>query len=328
MAKAQEIEVFRVGGAASRGITADHIAQVATFDCEANPLPICFGHPKSDTPAAGVISKLRAAGNSLFATILPTDKAVEGIKAGEWINRSFAFFDPTHEANPRPGQWSPRHLGLLGGAAPGIPGMGSLQKALAFDAAEDILLIDGDPADAVVFAGAATNVVFVSTVENEPMPLTAEEQARIDAADKALADLKAREDAFAAREQAAAAAARTAFEAGNSTSVDALVAAGKVLPAEAADLKAVFNALDADVFEFSATDKQTPGAKLAAFLSNAIGKRVPIDERRSPTDEFDAGERDDAATIDAKARKLMAERPGLTFGAAVEEVSNGGHVKH
>lgn len=322
MAQEVELEVFRVGGAASRGITPEHIAQVATFDCEASPIPVCFGHPKSDTPAAGVISGLRADGNSLFAKVKDwTGEAIEGIKSGKWLNRSFAFFDPTHEANPRPGQWSPRHLGLLGGAAPGIPGMGSLQKALAFDAAADIVTVEGDPADAIVFAGAPTPVHFQFST---PEPIIMEKTPEQIAEDKRIADAAA---ALDKREQEFAARVKTQFEAGNASIVDGLVTAGKVLPAEADKLKTVFNALTSDVLEFSADDKGTAAAALGTFLATALPARTPLGKAPlAPTGEFAADQNDDPRSLTVKARELMEKDKSLTFEAAVEKVSGGGHV--
>jgi hypothetical protein len=328
MAKEVELEVFRVGGAASRHVKPEHLAEVASFDCDAHPVPVCFGHPKSDTPAAGTISRLRAEGNRLFATVKSfTDDAVEGIKKGEWINRSFAFFDPSHEANPRPGKWSPRHLGLLGGAAPGIPGMEPLKKALAFNAEDDTVVVDGDPADAVIYAAPPATPVHVVFEAKEPdmsgtpTPTPSPTPAATPTADELA--FKARVDEFNKR-------VRNQFEASNKSAVDALVTAGKVLPAEADDLRVVFNALEMEEVEFGAGDKVTKGSastKLAAFLDKALGKRVPIGERESPSTSFNAGPiggatdwQAQAQQIAGEAQKRVKDRPGLTFEAAVEEI--------
>lgn len=324
----REIEVFRAGTPAARGITPDALAEVAAFDCEANPVGICFGHPKSDTPAAGTISKLRADGNSLFATVKTlTSKAIDGIKSGEWLNRSFAFFDPTHEANPTPGKWAPRHLGLLGAAAPGIPGMGSLQKALAFDA-DGGLIVEAAPADAVVYSGAPTPVHFIAEPPKENIvEKTAEQIAEDKRLSDEAADLTKRQTEFAAR-------VKSQFEAGNASLVSALVTAGKVLPAEADDLKTVFNAFDpeGDELTFGAGDKSTkaaPAAKLAEFLAATLPVRVDASGKTiAPQTAFKAAGGDEggdhtaaARSIDGEARKLMANEPGLTFEAAVERVS-------
>jgi hypothetical protein len=321
-----EIEVFRAGTRASRGITPEQIAEVAAFDCDANPIGVCFGHPKSDDPAAGTIQKFRADGHRLFATVKSfTQKAVDGIKSGEWINRSMAFFHPEDVANPTPGKWAPRHLGLLGASAPGIPGMGSLQKALAFAADGETLIVEGDPAAAWVEEPVVepTPVIFTAPeAQPEPhvMEFTAEQIAEN-------TRLKAEADKLKADRLAFEAEQTTAFAAGNASIVSGLVAAGKVLPNEADKLKLVFNAFGRDPIEFSATDKATPASALAAFLDTALPKRLPIGDRTSPSVEFTAPEagsdwKAQADQIEAKARAKMATRPSLDFAAAVEEVEN------
>jgi hypothetical protein len=312
------IEAFRIGGKASRGIKPEHLAEVVTDDFGANPRALCFGHPKSDDPAAGLITGAKVEGNSLMVEVDKlSPEAITGIKDGKWLNRSAAFFDPHHEANPRPGKWSLRHVGLLGAAAPGIPGMGSLQKALAFDA-DDELITEGDPADAVIFAGAPTETHFIFESKEPTM----------DPNDKKpdAAQIE-RENAFAAR-------VRNHFEASNKSAINALVLAGKVLPAEVDGLTTSFNALDPEGEEltFGAGDnttKATAVSHLLAFMASALPKRVDVSgQRKSPETQFDAkgGETSanpqaEARRLSAEARALMAKDPGLTFEAALETLS-------
>jgi hypothetical protein len=172
--KEVELEVFRAGTKASRGITSADIAAAATaYDPDKAPAAICIGHPTSNTPAYGVIAALRADGDRLFATLKDVkDKVVDGIKKGDLLNRSMAFFDKDHESNPVPGTLYPRHLGFLGASAPGIPGLKSIKKALAFSA-DDELEVDGDPAPGIVFESRREptptfTVTEESTVANEP----------------------------------------------------------------------------------------------------------------------------------------------------------------
>jgi len=329
------IEAFRIGGKASRGIKPEHLAEVVDDDFGANPRALCFGHPKSDDPAAGTITGAKVEGNSLMVELgTMTSKAIEGIRSGEWLNRSAAFFDPHHEANPRPGKWTLRHVGLLGGAAPGIPNMQPLSKALAFSADGDDLdglEILGDPADALVYAGAPTPFHTIFDAKEPTMERT---QAQIDADN----EFKAREDRLKEREEAAAKRVRNQFEASNGSSIDALVLAGKVLPAEADALKLSFNAFDpeAEDLTFGAGDKATKASAVShilTFMAAALPKRVPTGERLSPSREFNADTTDrdapiaeQAGDLTAKARARMVANPSLSFEAAIELESDGGHV--
>lgn len=316
------IEAFRGDTRASRGITAAHLAEVVDDDFDANPRGLCFGHPKNDDPAAGRITGAKLDGNKLLVKVADlAETAIDGIKSGKWLNRSAAFFDPDHEANPRPGKWTLRHVGLLGASAPGIPGMQPLRNAFSFDAEGGLVADAEPPADAVIFAAAPTPAHYVFE-SKEPEPMADRTPEQIAAEDKRLKDAQ---DALDKREQEFAARETRMFEAANSTTVDNLVAAGKVLPAEAPALKLVFNALDREELEFGAADKSdkaAASAKLATFLSTALPKRVPVEgEQFSPSGEFSAsGEKPKSqAEIVAAANKLVKEG-GYTFEAAVGKV--------
>ncbi len=323
--KAIEIEVFRADTKASRGITSADIAELATsYNADENPVPAVIGHPKSDSPAHGVIEAFRADGNKLFATIKDfSDELVDGFKKSKFLNRSMAFFGKDHEANPTPGKLAPRHLGFLGGSAPGIPGMSSLKKALSFSADEDMIVVDGAPAQAVLFEAEPTPV-FTVQEERKKMPqekTQAELDAEFAAREQKIKDyadaLKARETEFAARE---AKAHKTACEA----RVDALVAGGKVMPANRDALALVFSALSTDELEFSAEDKGSAADKLAKILSEGPALVDVSGKQLSPKDKFTASTgnvQKDADTITARARQLIKDEPGLTFEAAVERIS-------
>lgn len=316
-----ELEVFRADTRASRGITSTDIADLAAaYNADENPVAAVIGHPKDDTPAHGVIAAFRAEGNKLFATLKDvSDELVDSIKSSKIINRSMAFFGKDHEANPTPGKLAPRHLGFLGGSAPGIPGMSSLKKALSFSAEDDIIVVDGAPSDAIIFE-AATPVVSVQE-ERKSMPQV-KTQEELDA------EFKAREDAIAAREKAAedrekqfAADAEKAHNAAAAARVDSLVATGKVLPANRDDLVKVFSALKGDELEFSADDKSTAGDKLAKIFAAGPDLVDVSGKSLSPKDKFSADAPKSVEDITAAANKLAKEK-GISFSAAVEEIEN------
>lgn len=65
-----EIEAFRADTKASKGLTADHIADAAKlYDADKNPAPLVFGHPTNDSPALGEIAGARTDGNRLFVRL-------------------------------------------------------------------------------------------------------------------------------------------------------------------------------------------------------------------------------------------------------------------
>jgi hypothetical protein len=310
-----ELEVFRADEKASRGITSADIAAAAkAYDPDKAPAAICIGHPKNDTPAYGVIDKLRADGNRLFATLKDVkDKVVSGIKGGDLLNRSMAFFGKDHEANPVPGVFYPRHLGFIGASAPGIPGLTNLKKALAFSA-EDDLEVDGDPAPAIILEQ-----------RREPTPtFSVHEESTVDPNQPTAEQLAERERKLKTDETAFAARVEEQRKTGNKTLVDGLVTAGRVTPAEADKLAHIFNALDAEPLEFEAGKEKRPAA---AELAAIFAARDPVvdtsGERKTPlgSPEFSAEDAKDPAKISAAARALMKDNEDLTFEAAVAQVT-------
>lgn len=292
-----EILAFRADTKASKGLTAKHIAKAAElYDSDKNPAPLVFGHPTNDSPALGLISKARAAGADLFLTIKDmADNAVTAVRENRILGRSIAFWDPDHPSNPNPGHYSIRHLGLLGGQAPAIPGLGKLK----FSAEEDRLEADEDPADAVVFAVDPTPTP-VQTItepkpgkeEPKPMEYSAEQIAelkakadRADAAEKETAELKAEQ---ARKDAEFAASEKTRRTGEDKAALDALVADGKVLPAERADLDKLFEALPTTALTFSTGDLE-PRQQLTKFLQGLPKRGADTNKQpKTPTTEFNA----------------------------------------
>ncbi|MHB9878987.1 hypothetical protein ACSMXM_04900 [Pacificimonas sp. ICDLI1SI03] len=121
----REIEVFRAGTSASKGITAADLQKVvASYNPALRSAPVVKGHPQNDMPAYGIIQSLRQDGNRLFATLGDLAGSIlDELRLGRWINRSMAFWAEDHPSNPTPGALYAKHLGFLGAAQPAIPGM-------------------------------------------------------------------------------------------------------------------------------------------------------------------------------------------------------------
>ena len=126
------IEVFRPGtfkpmdGDPITYSAADLRAVADAYDPAVAPAPIVVGHPDTDAPAYGWVESFDydADQERLFANLHEIEPAfAELVKAGRFKKVSMAYFGPTQGHNPVPGTWYPKHLGFLGAAAPGVPGL-------------------------------------------------------------------------------------------------------------------------------------------------------------------------------------------------------------
>lgn len=130
------IEVFRVGtftpmeGGPLSYSAADLRAAADAYDPEAAPAPIVVGHPSIDAPAYGWAKSFDfdATTGILHATVGEINPAfAEAVRSGSYKKVSLQFHRPNGPANPVPGTWYPKHIGFLGGAAPAVTGLKTVQ---------------------------------------------------------------------------------------------------------------------------------------------------------------------------------------------------------
>jgi hypothetical protein len=131
------IEVFRPGtfrpmeGDPITYSAADLRAIADAYDPATAPAPVVVGHPSTDAPAYGWVQSFEYADDRLFANLHEIDPVfADMVKAGRFKKVSMAYFSPSQPHNPVPGNWYPKHVGFLGAAAPGVPGL----KNAAFSA--------------------------------------------------------------------------------------------------------------------------------------------------------------------------------------------------
>lgn len=313
-----EIEVFRAGTPASKGLTEEHIAAaVAAYDAETAPAPIVKGHPEHDQPAHGIIAGFRRDGARLFATLSNVaEEIIEGVRAKKWLNRSMAFWSPDHPSNPKPGIYYPKHIGFLGVSQPAIAGM----EPLKFSADEAAIETPTAPDTAVVFALEPTPTV---TVTSKGAPKVADENTfTAEERDALIAErdaAKARADQLAADQQTAREAANVAFCAD-------MVTAGKLVPAAKDDLAKVLNAIAPEPLQFAADRTEAPADVLKRLLASAkpmiaFGTLVdPKDDAKKATVDKTTGEGLDAAALAFQAEEKAKGRE-VTFTAALEHVA-------
>ncbi len=103
---------------------ADLRASAAAFNPARAKAPIVIGHPATDDPAQGWVAELQATERGLFATPTQVDPAfAQAARAGRWGTVSAKFYRPTDAANPVPGVWYLRHVGVLGAQSPALKGL-------------------------------------------------------------------------------------------------------------------------------------------------------------------------------------------------------------
>ena len=130
MSKVTEVHIFRAGPQTSaqgveRTFTRDDLKQVATsYNKEVHDAPIVIGHSMSDkTPSWGWVKGVKLKGDNLYAEVEFTPQMGGFINDGLYKKVSASFYAPESKINPSPGQWSLRHVAMLGGQPPAVKGL-------------------------------------------------------------------------------------------------------------------------------------------------------------------------------------------------------------
>lgn len=291
----------------------------------------------------------------------------ELVRAGRFKKVSASFWPPQHKGNPKPGSYYLRHVGFLGAAAPAVKGLKPVQFAAGEEdlvtvefamperwflstiarivrgwreflietkgqEAADKVIPGWEVDDLARAAGAAdaeagTQPAFseedpddVKTREQE----LAEREAALAARE---AEVKAREEAAAAKAAEFAEAERRRRQAEDEASIETLVQAGKVLPAEKPALLAFMAALDPDgIVEFAEAGAQVkkPSREVLLGFLDKLPKRVDFAER-SAEDSGEAIDFADPVAIGNAAeayRKKVKDETGeeISIAAAVQHV--------
>lgn len=120
------------------------LAEIAeSYDPATDPAPLVVGHPKLDTPAFGWAKSVAVEDGELVAYPDPDklDPAfAEAVKAGRYGRISASLYERTDPNNPKPGRWSLKHIGFLGGAAPAVKGLGMV----SFAESEGVITLETD----------------------------------------------------------------------------------------------------------------------------------------------------------------------------------------
>jgi len=127
----KRVHVFKAGDQTSaqgiqRKFSPKEIQQVVdTYDTSIHEAPLVLGHQgdNDSLPSYGWIKNFERVGENLYANVAFSDLAKDLVKDGHYRKVSISFYSPDSQINPHKGQWSARHLALLGASPPAVKGL-------------------------------------------------------------------------------------------------------------------------------------------------------------------------------------------------------------
>jgi hypothetical protein len=306
-------------------ITDQDIAAIAAaYDPARYQAPVVIGHPETDDPAWGWVLAASAEPDGLWLDVELLPEMADLVRRGAYRNISVSMWMPEAPGNPTPGVWALKHLGFLGAAPPAVKGLARVAlEAAARSDERTVHLTQPHPIAAIKDDLRAV----LRALEGGNMSQHTPQQTQQTPEAVALA---AREAKLAEREAAIAARERELRRTVYTQELEAHVRAGRLLPAEVAELVALMERL-----EGSAGVKLAEGAEKSAldtlrgFLSR-LPARVPLGERAGaqgtsaqvPMPKLPAGYRVSEERLGLHARALahMAAHPNTDYLAAVRAV--------
>lgn len=286
----KSIHIFKKGTHTSaQGITLDFNEDLlqgaaAAYDASLHEAPIVIGHPTSNGPAFGWISKLEYSDGNIHAIPHQVNADFqEMVQQGAFKKVSASWYLPDSPQNPKPGTLYLRHVGFLGAQPPAIKGLSGINFNEATDGVVEFeepwqdgwnistiagvfkrlreFVIDKfsrDEADALVPDYVIDDLnrsaerkmnppepAFPTNYEeNDPMKIEELQQQLADAQAQ-LAAVTAERDAAQGRVAQFEEAQKAARKAEIESQIDSLIAAGKVLPGNRAQALAFAESLDA-----------------------------------------------------------------------------------
>lgn len=124
------IEIMRpgrytaLGGAVVEFSSEELRASAAAYSTKLIRAVLTIGHPDDNLPDLGTVIALRYVGDKLYAILRDvSDLARRLVREGSYKYISASFHPPRSPANPVPGAYYLRHVGLLGAATPAVKGL-------------------------------------------------------------------------------------------------------------------------------------------------------------------------------------------------------------
>ena len=125
-----DVHIFSPGTQTSaqgvtREFTQNDLKQVAkSYNSQIHEAPIRVGHEDSDkVPSWGWVKGVKMKGEDLYAEVEFSPLMEDYVKNGLYRKVSASFYAPESKINPEPGQWSLRHVAMLGAQPPAVKGL-------------------------------------------------------------------------------------------------------------------------------------------------------------------------------------------------------------
>ncbi len=126
----KDIHIFSPGTQTSaQGITRDFtkkdLKEIAdTYNPNIHEAPIRIGHDDSDrVPSWGWVKGVKLKGSDLYAEVEFSPLMKEYVDNKLYTKVSASFYSPESKINPEPGNWSLRHVAMLGAQPPAVKGL-------------------------------------------------------------------------------------------------------------------------------------------------------------------------------------------------------------
>lgn len=201
----------------------------SNYEARTEDAALVLGHPKNSDPAYGWLKQVRRFGEDLCAYVAQIPDTIR--KAVD--NKRYKYVSLSHTPDLRI-----RHVGLLGAVPPGVKGLGEV----SFAKGEDLTTVDINFSEPVTPAteddmDPALMEKRIKELEDRVKALESEVKTERDGKEKAEKELETAKAEFA---EAAAERRRVDLE----SRVDKLIADGRVLPAQKAEVLAFCEAMD------------------------------------------------------------------------------------
>ena len=109
----------------TREFTKQDLKQVAnSYEPQRHEAPIRIGHQDDDkVPSWGWVKNVKMKGDDLYAEVEFSPLMEDYVKNGLYRKVSASFYSPESNINPEPGNWSLRHVAMLGAQPPAVKGL-------------------------------------------------------------------------------------------------------------------------------------------------------------------------------------------------------------